>query len=414
MNREQTSAQAAPPHPKISGYEYLKDIGRGGSADILLYRQATPNRLVAVKVLRSQAIADSERQQFLHEVNRMAELSQHPAMLTLYGADFAQDFPYLITEYCPAGSLARYLSDSGRHSNTREVLKLGVRLASALETAHRAGILHRDIKPDNILTTDFGWPALTDFGISSGKGDRSQPSRGVSVQWAAPEVLAVNSLVDERSDIYSLAATLFAILEGAAPYAATSGSQPLSELIDRIHSAPVPRLSRPDTPPSLSDLLERSMAKDPSDRPQSMQEFARQLQYIEMEEFHSTTPMELQAGKWPLDQPQDDATASPESAPSGYGTAPETPRSSAASWWLVALSAVIVALVVIGIVFALRQPPAASANTSGRVPACVSHPHSSPVPLPQAYASEQQHPSAGVGSEGERGEFAEAAPRAGE
>src|SRR5699024_11025296 len=108
-------------------------------------------------------------------------------------------------EYCSRPSLgARYRTE---RFTIAEVLRTGIRVASAVEAAHRLGILHRDIKPANILATDFGWPALTDFGIASKLGS-STVATGMSIPWSAPELLAEHPDGDARGDVYSLGATL--------------------------------------------------------------------------------------------------------------------------------------------------------------------------------------------------------------
>jgi serine/threonine protein kinase len=155
---------AAP--PDLRGYTYQQLLGSGGFADVFLYQQHMPRRQVAVKVLLADVVTESVREQFHAEANLMAQVSTHPAIVSIHHADIADDGrPYLVMEYCPRGNLSvRYRQE---RIGLAEALRIGVRLSGAVETAHRTGILHRAIKPANVLTTEYGGPALTDFGSSA-------------------------------------------------------------------------------------------------------------------------------------------------------------------------------------------------------------------------------------------------------
>ena len=119
-----------------------------------------------MKVLLTEELGRDTRAQFVAEANLMAQLSAHPFIVTIFHADVSADGrPYFVMEYCSGPSLAeRYKRE---RFAVEDALRTGIRLAGAVATAHAAGILHRDIKPANVLTNDYGWPALTDFGISS-------------------------------------------------------------------------------------------------------------------------------------------------------------------------------------------------------------------------------------------------------
>lgn len=156
--------------PVLDGYTAVKLIGRGGHADVYAYTQHTPRRTVAVKVLADRAEDASTADAFAHEANILADLSHHPSIVTVYQAGVSADGrPFIVMEHCSRPSLGmRYRRE---RLSVPETLRAGVRLSSAVETAHRAGILHRDIKPANVLVTDFGWPALADFGIATAHGE---------------------------------------------------------------------------------------------------------------------------------------------------------------------------------------------------------------------------------------------------
>src|SRR5688572_26175760 len=128
-----------------------------------------PRRQVAVKVMLSEVVNDQVRQMFQAEANLMAQLSSHPAILTVYQAGVSSDGrPYLVMELCSSELAQRYRLE---RIPVHEVLRIAVKIGSAIETAHRATVLHRDLKPSNILTTAYGHPVLSDFGIASTLGE---------------------------------------------------------------------------------------------------------------------------------------------------------------------------------------------------------------------------------------------------
>ena len=231
-----TRREASQP-PVIPGFDYVRLLGTGGFADVFLYRQQMPRRRVAVKALLAASLDDEARARFRTEADIMASLSHHPSIVTVYQADVAADGrPYLVMEYCSRPGLAqRYRAE---RMGVAEVLRIGVRLSSAVETAHRAGILHRDIKPANVLVTDFGWPALTDFGIAATAGLASGAMVGMSIPWSPPEMLTDDPTGDVRSDVYSLAATVYSLLARRSPFEVLDASNSAADLIARIETRP--------------------------------------------------------------------------------------------------------------------------------------------------------------------------------
>ncbi|NTW42136.1 MAG: serine/threonine protein kinase, partial [Cellulomonadaceae bacterium] len=278
--------------PVIPGFEYVRLLGMGGFADVFLYRQLMPRRPVAVKVLLASSLDDEARVRFRTEADLMATLSHHPSIVTIHHADVAPDGrPYLVMEYCSRSGLGqRYRAE---RMGVAEVLRIGVRLASAVETVHRAGILHRDIKPANVLITDFGWPALTDFGIAETTGLAAGVTVGMSIPWSPPELLAEEPTGDVRADVYSLAATVFSLLARRSPFEVAGGSNTAADLIARIERAPLGPTGRGDVPESLQAVLARAMEKDPARRHHSALAFARALQQVEAELMLPLTPLDL-------------------------------------------------------------------------------------------------------------------------
>ena len=286
--RSEESKQA----PTLPGMTLVKLLGSGGYADVYLYEQAMPRMRVAVKVLSDSGLSAEVLGRFTAEANAMALLADHPYIVQVFRADTAADGrPYIVMKYYPQRNL-------GARSRTErltvaEVLTVGVRIASAVETAHRAGILHRDIKPANILTSQYGEPGLADFGIASTKENRSGEPEGMSIPWAAPEVVFSLSPADERSDVYSLGATLWHLLVGRSPFEIPGGDNSSLALMRRVREQVPPRTGRDDVPQDLERLIGQAMAKDPNSRPSSALELAKSLQAIEVANRWNPTPLDV-------------------------------------------------------------------------------------------------------------------------
>jgi serine/threonine protein kinase len=301
--------------PDIPGLTFLRALGSGGFSDVYLYEQELPRREVAVKVLAAETVDDQTRAAFVGEANLMAQLSAHPYIVTIYGASVAADGrPYFMMEYCAGPSLAEQYKD--HRFTVADALRTGVRLSSAVATAHSAGILHRDIKPANVLTNAYGWPALTDFGISAalepdhahagltagggaapaGEPDGgTSPTIGMSIPWSPPEMFADHPQTDVRSDVFSLAATIYTLLAGHTPFEVRGKPNGMIDLIGRIERGAMTPLEnvRPDVPRSLLLVLARGMAVAKESRYDSVLEFARALQRVELELSFSPTTIDV-------------------------------------------------------------------------------------------------------------------------
>ena len=269
------------PPPQIPGLRYLEKLGAGGYADVYLYEQDMPARKVAVKVLREAGVSASVAGRFTAEANAMAQL-EHPHIVPVYAADVTPDGrPYIVMMYFPKANLAERVR-RGRLS-VAEVLRIGIQIGSAVETAHRARLLHRDIKPANILTNQYGTPGLTDFGIAAQVAAHDDEDTGVSVPWSPPEVLYATQPASIRSDVYSLAATLWHLLVGRSPFEIVDGDNSTFALMRRIRDTPAPSTGRADVPMSLDRLLRTAMAREPQARPATALDLVRSLQSIEQE-----------------------------------------------------------------------------------------------------------------------------------
>ena len=234
--------------PVLSGYNYVRPLGAGGFADVFLFEQNLPRRSVAVKVLL-QSVVDAEvLRMFNAEADVMARLSSHPSILTVYSASISADGrPYLVMEYCPSGPAGRFRRTP---FTTTDALDVGVRIASALETAHRAGVLHRDIKPSNILATAYGAAVLSDFGIASSLSHSSSAELfAMSVPWSAPEVIEERTTGTIASEVWGFGATLYSLLAGRTPFEPADGGKVTTEqLRQRIRRAKYTPINRADVP----------------------------------------------------------------------------------------------------------------------------------------------------------------------
>ena len=242
-------------------------------------------------MLLSGLKTERARRSFESEANLMAQLSSHPYIVTIYEADITEDgHSYLAMEYCSRPSLdVRYRRS---RLGVDEVLAIGIQVASAVESAHRAGIVHRDIKPANVLTTDYNRPALTDFGIS-GTTDALDEDAGMSIPWSAPEAFTSDSPDGVAMDVWSLGATLYTLLAGRSPFVRPGADNSQKALIARIGKDPLPPLNRADVPASLEQVLATTMAKTPTSRFPSAHALALALQRVQTELGLSVTPFEV-------------------------------------------------------------------------------------------------------------------------
>ena len=265
---------------EIDGFTPIDIIGRGGFGTVHRAADDAHGRQVAVKIL-GRITDDSARRRFDRERRAMGTLSGHPTIGIVYTSGFTKNQePYIVMEMIRGGSLADRLEADGPLA-AADVIELGATLAEALHHAHAGGVLHLDLKPENILMSRFGMPKIVDFGIAALVNDESSTSTiRATPAYADPEVLSGHPGT-EQSDVYGLAATLFTLLDGAAPY--SHGPSGLYQVMNRVALDPVPTIERDDVSRDLAALLHRAMAKTAVDRPQSMEEFATLLRQIDAE-----------------------------------------------------------------------------------------------------------------------------------
>ena len=260
------------------GYKNAKPIGTGGFATVYEARQVKFNRQVALKVLNLGAEGTVDREAFHNECVTMGALSTHPNIVTIFDSGFTGDgLPYISMELCDGTLLDRIKQQ--KVVSPVEVAEIGAAVAKALSRAHSDGIVHADIKPQNIFFTEYGAPALGDFGIASVASTRfGQGVAGVSLHYAAPELFNGDdpSVV---SDLYALGATLYTALAGRRPFAQHEADG-RDETMARVMNSPPPPITEQQVPSQLNDLVRRLMEKDPIHRPRSASSVAASLSRI--------------------------------------------------------------------------------------------------------------------------------------
>ncbi len=243
-------------------------------------------------------VDERERRSFERECRAMGLVSQHPHIVTVFNAAFSDTKqPCIVMELYSGGTLGERVKQQGPLP-VQQVLEVGVKICGALQTAHDRGLLHRDIKPHNLFISEFGEPALGDFGISTLDDERSiSGGGGLTVHYAPPEVLE-GAPATPRSDLYSLAATLYTLLEGNRPFGPADGArQTVGDLARRIILEPPPRAEHAPRP--LAALLTRTMGKRPAERPESAAAFGEELRRIQTELGLTPTALPLAASSTP-------------------------------------------------------------------------------------------------------------------
>ena len=260
----------------IPGIVETEEIGRGGFAVVYRGRRQGFDQSVAVKVLAA-ALDNESRQRFDREVRAMGALFGHPGIVGIITAGFTvADRPYIVMEDMTGGSLAEAIRKRGAYG-WEETAQIGDGLASALEAAHSAHVLHRDVKPENVLFSRYGAAKLSDFGLAAfteGPETRSVAVM-VSVAHTAPEVLD-GAPRTAGTDVYGLASTLMTMILGKAPFA-RGPSETTSAIFKRISVDPPPDLRVLGVPDAVCRVLEKALAKTPEQRYATASEFRRDL-----------------------------------------------------------------------------------------------------------------------------------------
>ena len=259
-------------------YEILEVIGTGGMAVVYKARCHRLNRLVAIKILKDDLSQDEEFRRRFHAESQAVAMLSHPNIMSVYDVSTSDEADYIVMELIDGITLKQYMEKKGT-LNWKETLHFSIQIAKALEHAHSRGIVHRDIKPHNVMVLKNGSIKVTDFGIArimSNNNTLTKEALG-SVHYISPEQ-AKGGRVDNRSDLYSLGVVMYEMMTGRAPY---DGESPVAVAIQHINGgAPMPSTLNPNIPGGLEQIIMKAMAVDPDQRYSS----ATQM-LVDLEEF---------------------------------------------------------------------------------------------------------------------------------
>ncbi|MBP3659865.1 MAG: Stk1 family PASTA domain-containing Ser/Thr kinase [Oscillospiraceae bacterium] len=245
-------------------YEILEPIGFGGMAVVYKARCHRLNRLVAIKILKEELGKDDEFRNRFHAESQAVAMLSHPNIMSVYDVSTHEDADYIVMELIDGITLKQYMEKKGT-LNWKETLHFSMQIAKALEHAHGRGIVHRDIKPHNVMVLKNGSVKVTDFGIArlmSQSNTLTKEALG-SVHYISPEQ-AKGGRVDNRSDLYSLGVVMYEMMTGRAPY---DGDTPVAVAIQHINGGAVmPSVLNPNIPGGLEQIIMKCMATDPGQR----------------------------------------------------------------------------------------------------------------------------------------------------
>lgn len=279
-------------------YEILELIGVGGMARVYKARCHRLNRLVAVKILRDDLVQDAELRRRFHDESQAVAMLSHPNIVAVYDVSRSSDFEYIVMELIDGITLKQYMQKKGNKLNWREALHFITQIVKALGHAHSRGIIHRDIKPHNIMVLRDGSVKVADFGIAgwppwgAQHPDPGGPGLGaLHLAGAGP-----GQSHRRRSDLYSAGVVLYEMITGRLPF---EGDTPVSVAIQHINSIPLsPREIDPSIPEALEAITMRAMAPNPDNRYPSAD-----AMLADLEEFRKNPNINLDYG--PGDLPGD-------------------------------------------------------------------------------------------------------------
>jgi serine/threonine protein kinase len=288
----------------VSHYEILEQIGEGGMGVVYKARDTQLDRLVALKLLPPRLLDSAQARRRFAEEARVISALNHPAIATIYEVAEDGGAPVLVLEYLPGGTLRDRIG--GTPFPVTELVSYGLQVAEGLGYAHRHGILHRDVKPENLLFTTEGRLKITDFGLARFDDARTVTMHaGISgtLTHIAPEAVR-GARPDCRADIFALGVVLYEMAAAQPPF---QGENAAAVLYRIVHVPPVPiRSIRADLPEALENVVSRMLAKDPRLRYQTMDEVAADLIRLRQGRNVSVVPERDGAAKVLVVEDEDD------------------------------------------------------------------------------------------------------------
>ncbi len=268
-------------------YEILNEVGSGGMARVYKAKDRYLQRIVAIKILRDEFREDSEfLKRFDTEAQAAASLT-HPNIVQIYDVGRDNNRYYIVMEYVDGITLKEYIENKGS-LDWRETIDISVQICSALSKAHSRNIIHRDIKPNNIIMTSDGVPKVADFGIArsvSSETDTMTIDTIGSVHYSSPEQ-ARGGYTDEQSDIYSIGVSMFEMVTGELPF---DGETPVAVALKHIQDVPpIPSSIKKGIPRALDDIILTAMAKSRQDRYATVAELINDLENIRYKQGSSS------------------------------------------------------------------------------------------------------------------------------
>ncbi len=339
-------------------YRLGRMIGAGGMATVHEAEDTALGRKVAIKVLQPQYAADSAFvARFDREARAIAALN-HPGIVQVYDVGNDGSTPYIVEEFVEGEPLKAMLRDGPLSAD--RIIDIGVQIAKALDYAHHAGIVHRDVKPQNILVSPRGQAKLVDFGIAATAGVGGNTEAGSvfgTAHYLAPEQ-AQGQPSSPATDVYALGVVLYEMATGHPPF---DGQTAVEIANKHVSIAPEPpSLDNPSIPPRLEHAILHALNKDPARRPQSGAELARELLQADelLERPTMQVPRPAVAPQRPSAQRRlDSMAASPRVAPQRVSARPsavrhytEVEQLGEASWWPIIVLAVLACVLILGLV----------------------------------------------------------------
>ena len=314
------------PRKTLGRYEIVDEIARGAMGVVYKARDPLIDRVVAIKTVNiglSNAESETYERRFFREAKSAGRLN-HPNVVTIHDVGKSEEVAYIAMEFLDGKSL-REILDSGVVLPPHRIADIVAEIAEGLAFAHRAGVVHRDVKPANVMVLASGAVKITDFGIAQlPTGTRTMTGNVFgSPRYTSPEQV-MGRPVDGRSDIFSLGAVLFEMLTGRAPF----GGADLNGILKQVLTEPTPPPSthNPKLPRAFDHIVARALAKDPVERYQDADEMARDLRRYDIVDFETRAPAPLP----PLEHlTESKAAAAPELA----GEPPAPPAPPAPAWW---------------------------------------------------------------------------------